>query len=1005
MPDEITAVVRNLGLPGFTVICLILSLFLVVFGTLAQVDVGAFAAQQAYFNSWLVYADFGSQRVAVFPGGLSIAAFWLTALVCSGIARFTFFRNNPGLLAAHAGVILLLLGQVVTQYLSEETVLPIGIGETKAYAENRFKKELAIWKTENSLAHVVSVPFSLMLSRGEISSSTLPVTIKVNKAYPNAKLAFQRKTGASDGMHEIDGVFRKLVQAPVALGDGETNFPGAEIEFKQGAASLGRWIVSTSIQEPQTFSLNGVHYSFTLRDKRQYFPFDLTLKKFTHEVYPGTQIPRNFASLVALHNPTTGESRAALIYMNHPLRYQGFAFYQASFGKNDTLSVLQVVRNPVWLTPYIACFLVVVGLLIDFRTRFASGLLPSPSPSPSSDQEKIYPTLLVVFAASLYLLSPILSGGNRGPFDLSAFGRLPVLNGGRVKPIDTVARSSLLILSGRQTLYVEGEQRRSATEWLLDVLFAPERADKYEVFRIDSPDVLGLLGIEQTNQTRFAFNVLKPHLAELEKQAKSAQHARQRHANAENLPFQTAIVNLHSRIALYQRLQNTLQAAGREDLLEGLTRARDALDRRLPEQQRGVQSTEAIDRETEERLISLVQQCKLMSQSAEFRPLARPEMLPETEVWQSLGGALLSDVVGGDGSVDVLNLLQLPASYRRLDAGEFNQAVRNHSDYLSRAVPAEVRRASAEMIFNRLAPFYRSMSLYIVALLLFGLFALFHRPYLRQSAFVLIIVAFIAHSAGLLFRVLLQGRPPVTNLYSSAVFVGWGAVLCGLIVERVYRGGTGLVVSAVIGFITLIVAHHLSLEGDTLEMMRAVLDSNFWLATHVVTITIGYSSTLLCGMVGTVFLLRRAFDRTWNHDTAAVLCRTVYGLLCASVLLTFLGTVLGGIWADQSWGRFWGWDPKENGALLIVLWILLILHARAGRLISDRLLMALVVFGNIVTALAWFGVNMLNVGLHTYGYVDRAAHWLAIFCLSQLAIMALAVLRPRNCRADAGQRS
>src|SRR5262249_30777586 len=185
-----------------------------------------------------------------------------------------------------------------------------------------------------------------------------------------------------------------------------------------------------------------------------------------------------------------------------------------------------------------------------------------------------------------------------------------------------------------------------------------------------------------------------------------------------------------------------------------------------------------------------------------------------------------------------------------------------------------------------------------------------------------------------------DGRPPVTNLYSSAIFVGWVAVLMGLVLERLSRKGFGSLVSSLIGFSTLIIAHNLAAQGDTLELMRAVLDSNFWLSTHVVSITVGYGSTFLAGALGIVYVVRRAWDKSWTPEAATSLERMAYGVVCFSLFFSFVGTILGGIWADQSWGRFWGWDPKENGALMIVLWNAFILHARWGKMVSERGIMA-----------------------------------------------------------------
>jgi ABC-type transport system involved in cytochrome c biogenesis permease subunit len=238
----------------------------------------------------------------------------------------------------------------------------------------------------------------------------------------------------------------------------------------------------------------------------------------------------------------------------------------------------------------------------------------------------------------------------------------------------------------------------------------------------------------------------------------------------------------------------------------------------------------------------------------------------------------------------------------------------------------------------------------------------------------------------------LEGRPPVTNLYSSAVFIGWAAVLLGLVLERFFKDGIGLAAAAAVGATTQIIAHNLALGGDTMEMMRAVLDTNFWLATHVITITLGYAATFMAGFLAIVYVLRGLFTRTLDDATAKALTRMVYGIVCFATLFSFIGTVLGGIWADQSWGRFWGWDPKENGALLIVLWNGVILHARWGGLIKERGLMNLAIFGNIVTSFSWFGVNMLGVGLHSYGFMDAAFKWLMLFIGTQVILIGLGML-------------
>ena len=321
---------------------------------------------------------------------------------------------------------------------------------------------------------------------------------------------------------------------------------------------------------------------------------------------------------------------------------------------------------------------------------------------------------------------------------------------------------------------------------------------------------------------------------------------------------------------------------------------------------------------------------------------------------------------------------------------QFNENAAWMNEWFAKEQPKATKRTSFEFLFNRLQPFSQSMALYVLAFLLACLSWLgWSRP-LNRAAFYLLLLALAIHTFGLFSRMYLQERPPVTNLYSSAIFIGWGAVIVALILERIYRDGIGAACAGAIGFITLIIAHHLAGSGDTLEMLQAVLDTNIWLATHVVAITTGYAAMFLAGMLAIIYIVRGVFTRSLKRETADSLSRMTYGVVCFATLFSFVGTVLGGIWADQSWGRFWGWDPKENGAVLIVLWCAIILHARWGGFIRQRGLMIMAIFGNVVTSFSWFGVNMLGVGLHSYGFMQKAFPWLIGFIVSQFALIVVA---------------
>ena len=595
--------------------------------------------------------------------------------------------------------------------------------------------------------------------------------------------------------------------------------------------------------------------------------------------------------------------------------------------------------------------------------------------------------ITALFAA--WVLCSLLPPREKGGFQTREFGKLPVLLNGRVQPLDSVARNSLLMIHSRQSVTLEGGQTFTATEWLLEVMMKPEVADRRKLFRVDNLELLALLRLPE-NEKYFSFSQILPQVDELENQNKRI--------NAIDPPLRTAFekqaAKLFEVLALYHRLKNSLQPEGTEDFTAELNQYVKVIGSGVAAAH-DKQAGKNYDEAAVNKIMNFLSLYKFMADVA--YPLMIPPLHPEQsrDAWSSVGTSLMESARNSEIHPAVQYYAAMSTAYRHEQPPEFNRAATNYRQWLSGKFSPELGKGDREFFFNEFQPFYKSMVIYLAAFLLACAFWFNLSPWLQRSAFSLVILALILHTGGLIFRMILEHRPPVTNLYSSAIFIGWGAVILGVILERLSKDGIGSVTASCIGFSTLVIAHNLALGGDTMEMLRAVLDTNFWLATHVVTVTVGYASTFVAGFLAALYILRGALTRSLSEATAKSLVRMVYGVVCFATLFSFVGTILGGIWADQSWGRFWGWDPKENGALLIVLWNAAYLHARWGKVFPERGLMGMAVFGNIVTSFSWFGVNMLGIGLHSYGFMDQSFKWLILFDISQAILVAFALVPQR----------
>ena len=529
--------------------------------------------------------------------------------------------------------------------------------------------------------------------------------------------------------------------------------------------------------------------------------------------------------------------------------------------------------------------------------------------------------------------------GQPSEFDADAFAELPVQVGGRIKPLDSVARNTLLILASQQKVETPDGQTLSPIEWFMDLTMKPELSDTYRIFKIEFPDDLGIAGLAQEGQRHYSFNDLLPHFAEIERL-----HSQIEPEPKKRQAYEQQLADLNNGLTLYHRVMHSLHPIGDAERLDRLTDEYQSymsmIDPGL-EALRNQQQGKDYDAELLKSFINYGDDYLRLSQTAHLRVIPPPPPVDLLEDWKNVGLELLDAMQGKGLSPYVTSYGAMTMAYRAGDAETFNATASKLRERFIADYPSEIGRVHYEKVFNDAQVFSLAMQLYVVIFLAVCISWLRWPKELSQAASWVLILAFAIHTFGLISRMYIQGRPPVTNLYSSAVFVGWGTVLLGSILERFFKNGIGAGMAALVGFSTLVIAHHLAMSGDTLEMMRAVLDSNFWLATHVVIITFGYSAMFFAGALGIIFVLMGLLSSSFTKDSAKSLSSMVYGITCFAALFSLVGTILGGIWGDQSWGRFWGWDPKENGALMIVLMCAIFLHARWGGIVRERGLMSL----------------------------------------------------------------
>lgn len=583
---------------------------------------------------------------------------------------------------------------------------------------------------------------------------------------------------------------------------------------------------------------------------------------------------------------------------------------------------------------------------------------------------------------------------------------LPLQHGGRVKPLRTWADFKLLALSTRRHVKIEqGEEtiKLDSVAWILDCMFFPELARSYPVLICDDTSVLRAVGLteqEYGRRDRFSLDDLEGVASELLRRGQLIQSkeadARTR-VEVQTLDFalrlrtlqglQTLLAPIHAGIpAPHGSVLSQWAEDGHLSLVAVMSNLEGVRDALQAAGEGGQSVATALGAELES---------AARSGSSELSLVPPSGTRTDDEEWLDLGAALAAVLTEDhDTSREVLLLLadaQVAATAG--DVPKLQTALGSLVNVTSERAQArgELGTVSSEVSYQNASLFTWALVLFIAAFLSGVLALLPGTRWLAWSTWGLLGGGAAALVLGISWRCWINGRPPITTLYETTPFIGVCGVFLSMAVARIQRQRWFLAVGAGFGIAIMFLAMRLEeldavSTGDSMKNLMAVLDTNFWLSTHVTSVTFGYCAGLFAWALAATWVLalplvqlrrqkKGASAASWHRS----LTRSIYGVVAFSLLFSLVGTILGGIWANYSWGRFWGWDPKENGALVIVLWQLLILHARQGGLIKDLgLALTTVALGSVVV-FSWFGVNQLGVGLHSYGFTTGAATAMTIW--------------------------
>tara|TARA_B100001175_G_scaffold12282_1_gene9558 strand:- start:1187 stop:3019 length:1833 start_codon:yes stop_codon:yes gene_type:complete len=571
---------------------------------------------------------------------------------------------------------------------------------------------------------------------------------------------------------------------------------------------------------------------------------------------------------------------------------------------------------------------------------------------------------------------------------------LPVLQSGRIKPLDTFARNHLLQFYGKKSIKTSDKNNKiKAIDWIYESFINPDLELDRQIFNIRNPEVSFGLYLDKNDEHRYSFNEI---LNGFRNNQDLIDVLKIKDEENQSL-VDKQIIEIYNNIVSYDQLMHSFycflpiidlsneinikfmgldsnNSVSYSYFMRNIDKFRFLLQDLLS-------TNENNWNESHKELSKIAIQLEKMTQ---FQYAQSIKIIPDKDgnwlsAWEMMDGRELTPFQN-----EILELYEkLIHSYINKDIELANEHATQIINKIGEDKGIKTSLLSLETFYNNINIFLYSIIFYIMAFFLIGFSWMINNKYIRLFSFLSMIIGFFLHGYGLILRMIIMQRPPVSTLYESIIFVGLILVLFALLFEYFRKDTVGILIASVGGSFLHFIGFKYAADGDTLGVLVAVLNSNFWLSTHVTTITTGYGVALVAGLMAHIYLIVN-FIKPKSKKLLNKIFSNAYGLTLMGLFFTMFGTILGGIWADQSWGRFWGWDPKENGALLIVLWLLMMLHLKVSGLVGKLGYAYGLSLVNIIVALAWFGVNLLNVGLHSYGFTDNVAMNLLVFIIIEL---------------------